>query len=100
MVFPPGRKNSVLEKPLPPPEPAEPVLCGSMAIGAVSLAVAKTCAMLDSQPLYLRIAALRHPQVGLHSIPSQVRSWGISVCVDHVPHFLSPLSCFRNSQRT
>ncbi|XP_006200299.2 enolase 4 isoform X1 [Vicugna pacos] len=57
-----GRKDTFTEKPILPPEPGEPVLCGSMAIGAVSLAVAKTSAMLDSNPLYLNIALLKHQQ--------------------------------------
>ncbi|EPY82193.1 enolase family member 4 isoform 2 [Camelus ferus] len=57
-----GRKDTFTEKPVLPPEPGEPVLCGSMAIGAVSLAVAKTSAMLDSNPLYLNIALLKHHQ--------------------------------------
>ncbi|XP_074229652.1 enolase 4 isoform X2 [Camelus bactrianus] len=57
-----GRKDTFTEKPILPPEPGEPVLCGSMAIGAVSLAVAKTSAMLDSNPLYLNIALLKHHQ--------------------------------------
>ncbi|XP_023564775.1 enolase 4 isoform X2 [Octodon degus] len=58
----PGKKDSPIEKPVIPPEPAEPVLCGSMAIGAVSLAVAKTSAILGSIPLYLHIASLKHSQ--------------------------------------
>ncbi|ELK36753.1 Enolase-like protein ENO4 [Myotis davidii] len=57
-----GRKSTIIEKPIPPPEPVEPVLCGSMAIGAVSLAVAKTIAVLDSNPLYFHIASLKHHQ--------------------------------------
>ncbi|CAK6436071.1 unnamed protein product [Pipistrellus nathusii] len=57
-----GRKTSVMEKPLPPLEPVEPVLCGSMAIGAVSLAVARTSASLDSHPLYFSIASLKHQE--------------------------------------
>ncbi|XP_006831555.1 PREDICTED: enolase-like protein ENO4 [Chrysochloris asiatica] len=57
-----GRKDTLLEKPIPPEEPAEPVLCGSMAIAAVSLAVAKASAILASNPLYLRIASLKHNQ--------------------------------------
>ncbi|XP_011357613.1 enolase 4 [Pteropus vampyrus] len=55
-------KDALTEKPIIPPEPAEPVLCGSMAIGAVSLAVAKTNAMLDNNPLYFNIALLKHQQ--------------------------------------
>jgi enolase len=35
-----------------------------MAIGAVSLAVAKTSARLNSIPLYLNIALMKHNQVG------------------------------------
>ncbi|XP_010632847.1 enolase 4 isoform X2 [Fukomys damarensis] len=59
----PGKKDSLyIEKPIMPAEPAEPVLCGSMAIGAVSLAVAKTSAILGSIPLYLNIALLKHNQ--------------------------------------
>lgn len=41
-----------------------------MAIGAVSLAVAKTIAVLDGNPLYFHIASLKHHQVRLHHIPS------------------------------
>uniref|UniRef100_A0A8D1TN49 Enolase 4 n=1 Tax=Sus scrofa TaxID=9823 RepID=A0A8D1TN49_PIG len=57
-----GRRDTFTEKPILPPEPDEHVLCGSMAIGAVSLAVAKTGAMLDGHPLYLNIALLKHHQ--------------------------------------
>ncbi|KAK2507855.1 hypothetical protein MC885_002461 [Smutsia gigantea] len=57
-----GRKDTLTEKPVMPPEPVEPVLSGSMAIGAVSLAVAKTSAMLGNNPLYLSIALLKHQQ--------------------------------------
>ncbi|XP_063566606.1 enolase 4 isoform X4 [Gorilla gorilla gorilla] len=58
----PGRKDTITEKPIAPAEPVEPVLSGSMAIGAVSLAVAKACAMLLNKPLYLSIALLKHNQ--------------------------------------
>uniref|UniRef100_A0A8D1UFK7 Enolase 4 n=1 Tax=Sus scrofa TaxID=9823 RepID=A0A8D1UFK7_PIG len=57
-----GRRDTFTEKPILPPEPDEHVLCGSMAIGAVSLAVAKTGAMMDGNPLYLNIALLKHHQ--------------------------------------
>ncbi|XP_004701321.2 enolase 4 [Echinops telfairi] len=63
-----GRKDTILEKPIPPEEPAEPVLHGSMAIGAVSLAVAKTSAILSSTPLYVTIAALKHNQEPLEKL--------------------------------
>lgn len=42
-----------------------------MAIGAVSLAVAKTGAMLDGNPLYLNIALLKHHQVRIRYTPLQ-----------------------------
>ncbi|CAH6937935.1 enolase 4 [Phodopus roborovskii] len=58
----PGRRDTLLEKPIVPAEPPEPVLHGSMAIGAVSLAVAKASASLASIPLYLRFASLKHGQ--------------------------------------
>ncbi|XP_058527402.1 enolase 4 isoform X2 [Ochotona princeps] len=58
----PGRKETLLEKPITPAEPAEPVLHGSMAIGAVSLAIAKTSAILGNRPLYLNIASLKYGQ--------------------------------------
>ncbi|XP_040847704.1 enolase 4 [Ochotona curzoniae] len=58
----PGRKETLPEKPIIPAEPAEPVLHGSMAIGAVSLAVAKTSAILGNRPLYLNIASLKYGQ--------------------------------------
>ncbi|XP_010857583.1 PREDICTED: enolase-like protein ENO4 isoform X2 [Bison bison bison] len=57
-----GRMETSAEKPVIPAEPPEPVLCGSMAIGAVSLAVAKASAVLDNNPLYLNIALLKHHQ--------------------------------------
>ncbi|XP_012382981.1 enolase 4 isoform X1 [Dasypus novemcinctus] len=58
----PGRNDNIVEKPIIPAEPVEPVLSGSMAIGAVSLAVAKTSAILGNNPLYLNIALLKHSQ--------------------------------------
>lgn len=63
MLSSPGRRDTLLEKPIIPPEPPEPVLHGSMAIGAVSLAVAKTSATLAGTPLYLTLALLKHDQV-------------------------------------
>ncbi|XP_055976303.1 enolase 4 [Sorex fumeus] len=57
-----GKKEVQVEKPVIPAEPAEPVLCGSLAIGAVSLAIAKASAVLAHKPLYLSIAALKHTE--------------------------------------
>ncbi|XP_028585968.2 enolase 4 isoform X4 [Podarcis muralis] len=57
-----AKKLSVLEKPIPPAEPTEPVVMGSMAIGCTSLAFAKTAATLRDMPLYLHIALLKHDQ--------------------------------------
>ncbi|NWW20684.1 ENO4 Enolase, partial [Falcunculus frontatus] len=50
------------ENPIPPAEPAEPVLCGSLAIGGTSLAIAKAGATISRVPLYLYIALLKHNQ--------------------------------------
>ncbi|NXO92299.1 ENO4 Enolase, partial [Certhia brachydactyla] len=58
----PGRRLSVEVKPIPPAEPAEPVLCGSLAIGGTSLAIAKAGASISRVPLYLHTALLKHPQ--------------------------------------
>ncbi|XP_066477552.1 enolase 4 [Tiliqua scincoides] len=58
----PGKKLSVMEKPIPPAEPSEPVVKGSMAIGCISLAVAKAAATVRDIPLYLHIALLKHSQ--------------------------------------
>lgn len=76
-----------------PPEPVEPVLNGSMAIGAVSLAVAKTRAILDNNPLYLNIALLKQSgQVSIRCLPSR-RPVSISTPVNHISCFslVSPL---------
>ncbi|XP_053161410.1 enolase 4 isoform X2 [Hemicordylus capensis] len=56
----PGKKASFMEKLIPPLEPIEPVVKGSMAIGCISLAVAKAAAMIRDIPLYLHIASLKH----------------------------------------
>ncbi|NXC34942.1 ENO4 Enolase, partial [Campylorhamphus procurvoides] len=55
-------KKSVVEKPIPPAEPAEPVLCGSLAIGGTSLAIAKAAATISHIPLYLHVALLKRDQ--------------------------------------
>ncbi|XP_054839894.1 enolase 4 [Eublepharis macularius] len=57
-----GKKISVVENPIPPAEPAEPITKGSMAIGCISLAVAKTAATTSDMPLYLQIALMKHNQ--------------------------------------
>ncbi|NXB62378.1 ENO4 Enolase, partial [Struthidea cinerea] len=58
----PVKKVLVEESPIPPAEPAEPVLCGSLAIGGTSLAIAKAGATISRVPLYLYIALLKHDQ--------------------------------------
>ncbi|XP_061084714.1 enolase 4 isoform X3 [Conger conger] len=56
-----GKKNST-EKPIPPAEPPVPVLPGSVAVGTVSLAVAKAGAEIGGVPLYHHITTLKRPQ--------------------------------------
>ena len=58
-----GKKGNIIEKPIPPPEPSEPVLPGSVAVGTVSLAVAKTGALLQGIPLYKYIMILNSQKV-------------------------------------
>ncbi|KAL2083402.1 hypothetical protein ACEWY4_021175 [Coilia grayii] len=66
-----GKKSIFcVEKQLPPEEPPVPVLPGCSALGAISLAVAKTAAVLQGLPLYQHIRALRTDQaVGDVHIP-------------------------------
>lgn len=56
-------KKSIVEKPLPAAEPQQPVLRGSLAVGSVSLAVAKTGAQIQDVHLYEYVAALRNQEV-------------------------------------
>ncbi|NXW54203.1 ENO4 Enolase, partial [Eurystomus gularis] len=58
----PGKKGADAERTIPPAEPAESVLGGSLAIGGTSLAVAKAGATISQIPLYLHIALLKHGQ--------------------------------------
>ncbi|XP_032397888.1 enolase 4 isoform X2 [Etheostoma spectabile] len=58
-----GKKSNTAEKSFPPAEPPEPVLPGSLAIGSVSLAVAKTGAKTQGIPLYKYVAALKKIEV-------------------------------------
>ncbi|XP_005747492.1 enolase 4 isoform X1 [Pundamilia nyererei] len=55
-------KKSIVEKPFPAVEPQKPVLQGSLAVGSVSLAVAKTGAQIQGIHLYEYIAALRNQE--------------------------------------
>ncbi|XP_058255845.1 enolase 4 isoform X3 [Hemibagrus wyckioides] len=57
-----GKRGSASEKPLRPPEKPEPMLPGAMAIGALSMAAAKSAASLTAMPLYKHILTLRDPQ--------------------------------------
>ncbi|NWT07889.1 ENO4 Enolase, partial [Vireo altiloquus] len=54
--------KSVDQNAIPPAEPPEPVLCGSLAIGGTSLAIAKAGATISCVSLYLYIALLKHNQ--------------------------------------
>ncbi|POI35916.1 hypothetical protein CIB84_000332 [Bambusicola thoracicus] len=56
-----GKKSST-ELKIPPAEPRESVLCGSLAIGGTSLAIAKAGASINEVPLYLHIALLKRSQ--------------------------------------
>ncbi|KFV45445.1 Enolase-like ENO4, partial [Gavia stellata] len=58
----PGKKVAVAERTIPPAEPVESVLCGSLAIGGTSLAIAKAGATISRIPLYLHIALLKRDQ--------------------------------------
>ncbi|NWX40155.1 ENO4 Enolase, partial [Steatornis caripensis] len=58
----PGFRKKVAERTIPPAEPAELVLCGSLAIGGASLAIAKAGATISHIPLYLHIALLKYDQ--------------------------------------
>ncbi|XP_048801026.1 enolase 4 isoform X3 [Lagopus muta] len=56
-----GKKSSI-QTTIPPAEPSESVLCGSLAIGGTSLAVAKAGASINGIPLYLHTALLKRSQ--------------------------------------
>ncbi|NWY90326.1 ENO4 Enolase, partial [Loxia curvirostra] len=58
----PGKKVSLEGNSIPPAEPAEAVLCGSLAIGGTSLAIAKAGATISCLPLYLHTALLKHKE--------------------------------------
>ncbi|NXF17972.1 ENO4 Enolase, partial [Rhodinocichla rosea] len=64
----PGKKVSE-DNPIPPAEPAEAVLCGSLAIGGTSLAIAKAGATISCVPLYLHTALLKHK---VHVTPKEI----------------------------
>lgn len=51
------------EKPIPSAEHVDSVLCGSLATGGTSLAIAEDGAAISHIPLYLYIALLKHEQV-------------------------------------
>ncbi|XP_071337637.1 enolase 4 isoform X2 [Trachinotus anak] len=78
-----GKKSNIVEKQFPPAEPPEPVLHGSLAIGSVSLTVARTGAQLQGIPFYRYIAGLKNRE-----IPSQF----------HIPvSLVTLLSCGKTS---
>nr|XP_055028705.1 enolase 4 isoform X1 [Misgurnus anguillicaudatus] len=57
-----GKKAQSTEKLFPPAEPPVPRLPGAIAVGVVSLAVAKTAAQLIGAPLYRHITSIRVQQ--------------------------------------
>ncbi|XP_067321910.1 enolase 4 isoform X2 [Anolis sagrei] len=57
-----GKKPSLVEKPILPAEPPEPIVKGSMAVGCISLALAKAAAIITEIPLYMHIALLKANQ--------------------------------------
>ncbi|XP_014910163.1 enolase 4 isoform X1 [Poecilia latipinna] len=61
-----GKKSVVVEKQFPPPEPPEPLLLEGMAVGSVSLAVAKSGAKIKGMPLYKYISALKNQKDPTH----------------------------------
>lgn len=63
------------ERTIPPAEPVESVLCGSLAIGGTSLAVAKAGATISHIPLYLHIALLKHDQVDMRDFCNFNLTW-------------------------
>uniref|UniRef100_H3BC64 Enolase 4 n=1 Tax=Latimeria chalumnae TaxID=7897 RepID=H3BC64_LATCH len=64
-----GKKTTTPEKKIPPEEPPEPVIHGCTAIGAVSLAVAKTAAKFKKIPLYCYIASLKRQEPPNFTMP-------------------------------
>ncbi|XP_075468125.1 enolase 4 [Ascaphus truei] len=58
-----GKKTAAVEKPIPPEDPPETTIRGSLAIGGVSLALAKASAIINNTPLYLHIASLKQDQL-------------------------------------
>ncbi|XP_048406968.1 enolase 4 isoform X3 [Stegostoma tigrinum] len=55
-----AKKSIAPEKPIKPREPAEKCFPGAVAIGVVSLAVAKAAVKLQNTSLFLHIASLNH----------------------------------------
>ncbi|XP_078064656.1 enolase 4-like, partial [Mustelus asterias] len=55
-----AKKSIAPEKPIKPREPPEPFFPGGVAIGVVSLAVARAATRLQNSSLYLHIASLNH----------------------------------------
>ncbi|MGH0149330.1 UNVERIFIED_CONTAM: hypothetical protein FKN15_019545 [Acipenser sinensis] len=75
-----GKKTSVPEKPIPPAEPQELVLPGSMAVGSVSLAVCKAAAILSSIPLFQHIFTINHQQQMMKDIQMPIPMISLLSC--------------------
>ncbi|NXI60034.1 ENO4 Enolase, partial [Chloroceryle aenea] len=80
-----GKKGTDSERVIPPAEPAEPVLCGSLAIGGTSLAVAKAGATVSHIPLYLHIALLKRDQDSSKEITLPLPMVTLLNCEKHSP---------------
>ncbi|XP_072335581.1 enolase 4 isoform X7 [Scyliorhinus torazame] len=72
-----GKKSIAPEKPIKPLEPPEPLFPGGVAIGAVSLAVAKASVKLQNTSLYLHIASLNQEESlkMMMDLQQQITKW-------------------------
>ncbi|MGH0139082.1 UNVERIFIED_CONTAM: hypothetical protein FKN15_022480 [Acipenser sinensis] len=89
-----GKKTCVPEKPIPPAEPQELVLPGSMAVGSVSMAVCKAAAILSSIPLFQHIFAINHQQPILKTVSD------LGALVIGFERLEQPLDLIRDASKT
>ncbi|XP_043568758.1 enolase 4 isoform X2 [Chiloscyllium plagiosum] len=89
-----AKKSIAPEKPIKPREPPEIFFPGAVAIGVVSLAVAKAAVKLENTSLFLHIAALNHEK-GLKmmmAFQQQITKWMFSQ--KSLPLAMSHLGCW------